>query len=162
MEEKNDTNPYDLTNTTAFGKFNTVATSFNDGLESSILELAKNDENLLVSHIFEKFGNYPQVHKSVNKLLLENKLVLYELDKDSFQEKRFDQQHLKLARHDLSQWVDMAAQPCLTCPIYSECGLNNPVSVSTCEEFEAWLQEEIELEFPRDIVRSQKIDDRKV
>ncbi|MHA2249214.1 MAG: hypothetical protein ACXAD7_02575 [Candidatus Kariarchaeaceae archaeon] len=142
----NTNNPYDVTNTSAFGTFNSVATSFTGGLEHSIIELAKSSDELLMSDVLDRFGNYPQVHTQIKKLLLENKLVMYELENDSIQAKNFEAQVLKLVNPNLSSWIDLAAQPCLTCSIFNECAIENPVSPSSCIEFEAWLQEEIELE----------------
>jgi len=137
-------------NTKAFDKFNKVSTSFSDGLERSIVELAKKDNKLLLSDVFEKFGNYPKVHKSVNKLLLKNEIIINELEKDSFVSKKYNLQEIRTTKKDLSKWVDLSAQPCLTCPIFNECELNNPVSPANCDEFETWLHEEIELKFGYD------------
>lgn len=138
-------NPYDLSNTNAFGHYTNVATSFNKGLEISIMELAGQTDNLLMSDVIKQFGNYPQVYKSVNRLLLDNKIVLDELEENSYPMKKYSKQLITLSDPSLSQWLDLAAQPCLTCPIFSECDINNPVSPANCEEFENWLNEEIEL-----------------
>ncbi|MHA2170241.1 MAG: hypothetical protein ACXAB7_10145 [Candidatus Kariarchaeaceae archaeon] len=140
-------NPYDLSNTNAFERFNSVTTSFTDGLENSIIELAKTKDKLLMSDVLNRFGNYPQVHDRVKRLLLENKLVRRELHAHSVETKKFDALELKIADPSLSKWVDLAAQPCLTCPIFNECAIENPVSPASCEEFEDWLQEEIQLEY---------------
>lgn len=140
-------NPYEVTNTNAFGQYTNVATSFNKGLENSIIELVSNSGKLLMSDVIEKFGDYPQVHKSVNKLLLANKIVLDELEEKSYPMKRFDKQLIKLSDPSLSQWLDLAAQPCLTCSIFSECDIKNPVNPATCEEFAEWLEEEVQLQF---------------
>ncbi|MHA2032474.1 MAG: hypothetical protein ACW99A_21725 [Candidatus Kariarchaeaceae archaeon] len=144
--EQNPANPYELSKTTAFGQYNNVATSFNKGLENSIIELAGRTDNLLMSDVIEKFGNYPQVHQSVNRLLLDNKIILNELEDSSYPMKVYTKQLITLSDPSLSQWLDLAAQPCLTCPIFSECDINNPVSPANCDEFEEWLSEEIELE----------------
>ena len=58
---------------------------------------------------------------------------------------RYDKQELRITRPEESEWNDLTAQPCLTCPIANECGIDNPVSPSTCAEFNTWLGEEIEL-----------------
>ena len=138
-------NPYDQGTHNAFGHYNNVATSFNKGLENSIIELAGQADKLLMSEVIEKFGNYPQVYKSVNRLLLDNKIVLDELEDNSYPMKKYSKQLITLSDPSLSQWLDLAAQPCLTCSIFSECDINNPVSPANCEEFEEWLDEEIEL-----------------
>ena len=137
-------NQYELT-ADAFEKFNTVATSFVDGLEYSIIELAKKSENLLMSEVLDRFGNYQKVHETFKRLVLENKLVIYELEADSIQTNKFESQEIKLSDPNLSKWIDLSAQPCLTCSIFNECAIENPVSPASCIEFEAWLGEELEL-----------------
>lgn len=140
-------NPYDISNTNAFGQYTNVATTFNKGLENSIIELVSSNGKLLMSDVLDKFGNYPQVHKSVNKLLLSNRIVVDELEEKSYPMKKFEKQLITLSDPTLSQWLDLAAQPCLTCQIFSECGIKNPVNPATCEEFAEWLEEEVQLEF---------------
>jgi len=98
-----------------------------------------------MSEILERFGNYSTVRNQVKRLVLENKLVLYELEEKSIEENNFKKQELRMTDPDQSEWIDLTAQPCLTCPIYNECGLDNPVSPATCQEFNTWLDEEIEL-----------------
>jgi hypothetical protein len=137
---------FELSNAHAFGNYNKISTSFADGLEKSIIELAYTEQKLLMSDILERFGNYPKVHQQVKRLVLENKLVLRELEDNSLNENNYRKQQIELARPELSKWVDLAAQPCLTCPIYNECGLDNPVSPATCVEFNDWLDAEIDLE----------------
>ncbi|OLS24017.1 MAG: hypothetical protein HeimC2_24080 [Candidatus Heimdallarchaeota archaeon LC_2] len=140
-------NPYEITNTNAFGQYTNVAITFDKGLENSIIELVSSNGNLLMSDVLEKFGNYLQVHKSVNKLLLSNRIVVNELEEKSYPMKKYDKQLITLSDPNLSQWLDLAAQPCLTCPIFSECDIKNPVSPATCQEFAEWLEEEVQLEF---------------
>lgn len=149
--EESKKNPYELSNTSAFGNFNNVSTSFSKGLENSIIEMVKSNSKIHMSEILEKFGNYPQVLKSVNRLILDNKIVLYELQENSYNSNLYDLQELKIADPSQSKWLDLSAQPCLTCQIYNECDINNPVSPANCEELNTWIQEEIELEFPDDL-----------
>jgi len=144
-DENNSPIDFDLSNASAFGNYNTVATTFAEGLEKSILELAQNNSSILMSDILERFGNYSTVHEQVKRLVLENRLVLYELEEKSIEQNNFKKQQLRLTNPDKSEWIDLTAQPCLTCPIYNECGLENPVSPATCQEFNTWLDEEIEL-----------------
>ena len=146
----NDENPsplpnFDLSNASAFGNYNKVSTSFADGLEKSILELAESRSNLLMSEVLERFGNYSTVHNQIKRLVLENKLVLYEREEKSIELNDFKKQELRLTDPTQSEWIDLSAQPCLTCPIFNECGLENPVSPATCAEFNTWIDEEIEL-----------------
>lgn len=129
----------------AFTSLNTISTSFNDGLEKSIIELVNTTDDLYMSDIFERFGNYETVHKQLKKLVLDNKIVLYEMQPGSFENNVWDQQKVKAVDLSVSRWIDLAAQPCLTCSIINECSINNPVSSATCEEFNNWLMEEIEL-----------------
>ncbi|MHA2502741.1 MAG: hypothetical protein ACXAE3_07725 [Candidatus Kariarchaeaceae archaeon] len=136
---------FDLSNAKAFGNYNNVSTSFEDGLEKSIMELASQQKDLLMSDILSRFGNYSTVHKQVKRLVLDNKLVLHELTQNSILENNFKMQQLRLTDPDNTDWIDLSAQPCLTCPIFNECGLENPVSPATCQEFNQWLGEEIEI-----------------
>jgi len=141
----------ELRETTAFGNLGKIATSYTDGLEKSILDLVYKQNDLVMSDILNKFGNYPNVHRQVKKLLLENKLVLYELEPNSVVSEIFESQQIKLVNPEVSKWVDLgAAQPCLTCFEIKECSMDNPLSPATCQDFENWLQEEIELEFTHD------------
>jgi len=70
---------------------------------------------------------------------------------NSYNNKSYELQKITVSDPSSSKWLDLAAQPCLTCPIYNECDINNPVSPSSCVEFEAWLTEEIDLEYGNNI-----------
>ncbi len=135
----------DYSEISAFGNYEKVATSFIMGLEKSIISLVKEKQKVMMTDIIAIYGNYKKVHDCVKRLVLENKLILHEHEYHSIENERYDKQELRITRPEESEWIDLTAQPCLTCPIANECGIDNPVSPSTCAEFNTWLGEEIEL-----------------
>ena len=98
-------NPYEIKNTNAFGQYTNVATTFTKGLENSIIELVSSNGKLLMSDVLDKFGNYPQVHKSVNKLLLSNRIIVNELEEKSYPMKKFEKQLITLSDPSLSEGI---------------------------------------------------------
>ncbi len=122
-----------------------IPTSFNDSLAKSIMDLVQESQEILMSDIIQRFGAYSQVHNQIKRLILDNKLVLYETSPNSILNQDFHNQKISMVDQSLSQWLDMAAQPCLTCATTNECAIGNPVSPATCDEFNVWLVEEIEL-----------------
>ncbi|MCY3410902.1 MAG: hypothetical protein INQ03_04610 [Candidatus Heimdallarchaeota archaeon] len=143
MEESNKENFFE--GASAFSSLNNIPTSYNDGLAKSILDMVESKDTLYVSEIIDRFGNYSTVHNQVKRLILDNKLVLYETAENSIVNNEYENQKVKKVDQSLSQWLDLAAQPCLTCSHTSECAIENPVNPASCEEFNAWLIEEIEL-----------------
>lgn len=151
MEDEKETFDDYYKNISAFSSLSDISTSYNDGLAKSILEMVQEkDDQLYMSDILEKFGSYNSVHHQVKRLLLDNKLILYETSPNSIVNNDYENQRIKVVEQTLSEWLDMAAQPCLTCAHTNECAIENPVSPVTCEEFGVWLQEEIDLEFMYD------------
>jgi len=117
-----------------------VSTSFQQNLEYSILELVSDLEVVSLKQITDRYGDYKQVHNKVKEMLLEGKILT--LDSQTDDEKL----NIKIVDSDNTFWNPMNAQPCLTCPIMSECGIENPVSPAICDDFEEWLDAEIKLD----------------
>ncbi len=139
---------FELRDLVAFQSLKSISTTYLDGLEKSILELAKSREELYMSDIINRFGNYPNVRKKVKRLMLENKIRLYETRPNSIENRDFEHQKLELVDKSISQWILIGGQPCLTCSLVEKCKIGNPVSPANCDEFNQWLEEEIQLEFP--------------
>ncbi len=137
----------ELINYSAFENMSTVSTSFSKSLEKSILELTSESKtDIYMTDIFRKFGKYKNVQHQIKRMILENKILIYETIPDSIKRNDFKSQKVELVDTTISRWVDLAAQPCLTCSIVTECKIDNPVSPANCQEFEQWLDLELELD----------------
>jgi hypothetical protein len=136
----------ELINYSAFENMSSVSTSFSKSLEKSILELAQEHKDIYMTDIFNKFGNYKNVQHQIKRMILENKILIYETIPNSINNNDFESQKVELVDTTISRWVDLAAQPCLTCSIVTECKIDNPISPATCQEFEQWLDLELELD----------------
>ena len=148
MEDNNKIEDSYLSDSVAFKSLSDISTSYHDGLTRSILDMVEtSDGSLTMENVLEKFGQYETVHAQLKKLLLDNRLVLYETAPNSIANRDFRNQQIKKVDNTLSSWIDLAAQPCLTCAYVSECAIDNPVSPASCEEFNAWLVEEVDLEY---------------
>lgn len=129
----------------AQGMSKSINTSFSGYLVQSILQLIESENSASLRKVTERYGNFPQVHEKIKEMCLENKIFLYFANKDET-DKSFDNMIYKIVDENKSIWNPFNAQPCLTCPIMDECGIENPVSPATCEEFQFWLEAEIDLE----------------
>lgn len=122
-----------------------VSTTFEENLEQSIMDLLNKYKETSLNEVTKHFGDYPQVHNKLKDLVLENKIFMYER-KIVVEDHLETQKQVKIVDPNASSWNPFNAQPCLTCQIISECQLGNPVSPATCQEFQEWLEFEIELE----------------
>lgn len=124
---------------------NNVKTTFSDNLEESIIQLVEKYEQTTLKQITDKFGDYSQVHSKLKDMVLDGKILTYDVRGKDLHP--YEMKIIKMVDPEKSFWNHMNAQPCLTCPIMSECSIDNPVSPSTCDDFQDWLQAEIDLEF---------------
>ncbi len=120
-----------------------VSTSFDKNLEYSILELVSDLEVASLRQVTDKYGDFKQVHQKIKEMLLEGKILTYESELEGDQ---YEKQKIKIVDYENTFWDSMNAQPCLTCPILSECGIENPVSPAMCDDFAEWLEAEIKLD----------------
>jgi hypothetical protein len=132
-----------------------VKTTFSSNLEEGIMGLLTKYKQTTLKQITDHFGDYVQVHTKLKDMILDGKILTYEVNKDNITGEITNQPNyhpyelkiIKIVDPDKSFWNHMNAQPCLTCPIMSECSIDNPVSPATCDDFQDWLQSEIDLEF---------------
>ncbi len=122
-----------------------INTTYESNLEQSILDLLNKCRETTLTEVTAKFGDYPQVHNKLKDLVLENKIFMYE-SKVKTEDRLEIEKKVKIVDPNASSWNPFNAQPCLTCMIMSECQLGNPVSPATCQEFQEWLEFEIEFE----------------
>ncbi len=120
-----------------------ISTSFESNLEAGILDLLNKYKDTTLTEVTKQFGNYEKVHDKLKDLMLQNKILIY---KSEIDQEQGIQKKIKLVDPSQSIWESFNAQPCLTCPIMSECKIGNPVSPATCEELQEWIEYEIELE----------------
>ncbi|MDH5402749.1 MAG: hypothetical protein OEZ01_00685 [Candidatus Heimdallarchaeota archaeon] len=120
--------------------------SFEAGIEGKIYDLIKDKKNLKLSDILDKYGDQPVTHNQIKKLLLENKLIMYELNPTTDNDSDYHKQEIKFADHTLSQWVNLSSQPCIMCEHFVECEIGNPISPTSCSELNQWIDDEIEFD----------------
>ena len=120
----------------------TVETSFDKNLEIEILALFEKTKELKESEILERFGQYKQVKNKVKSLILEGKVMAYRKPKNNDSYTKM----IRIVDPKKTAWMSINAQPCLTCDIVGECGLENPVSPARCDMFIDWLDSEISLD----------------
>lgn len=146
IEGQNENKSNFYQNISAFSNDN-IVTSYTEGLEKSILEFVEEQGKVNYSDILNRYGNTTNTHKHVKNLLYSNRIVIEETKPESVKNSNYKQQEIYASNEELSQWISLSAQPCITCPIYNECGLGNQVSPANCKELNDWIQEEIEIEF---------------
>ncbi len=122
-----------------------ISTTFEENLEQGILDMLSKYKVAPLTEVTKRFGDYPQVHNKLKDLVLENKIFMYE-KKVMVEDRLKVEKTVKIVDPNASSWNPFNAQPCLTCMIMSECKVGNPVSPATCQEFQEWLDFEIELE----------------
>ena len=122
-------------------------TDFSTGLEKGILERVMKNPGLRYKDILSEFGDYSAVHNTIKNMIIKNQIYFLPAD-DSF-----DNPIIKTPNPALSEWDTMNAEPCFTCPYIDECSIGNesrnPV---TCQEFNDWIDEEVQL-------REEEVDD---